>query len=129
MVRVSERASSGMWGEVELTEGNLNAKNMHFYMRGFLHRFPVDLIGGSNKSKAAPRTAVLDWGGGSYVDTDIDGGKEFFRARGWVRSFFAANRAQPGDIVRVEETGPYSYRISLRKKGAPAPAPSASAAA
>lgn len=113
--RVSEGATSGMWGEVEITEGNLNPRNSHFYMRGFIRRFPSDLIGGSNESKSAPRKAIVDWGGPSLVETDIDGEKEFFRARGWVRHFFANNGAAAGDIVRVEETAPYRYRVTLRK--------------
>lgn len=115
--RVSERAKSGVWGEVEITEANLKPTNSHFYMGGFIHRFPPDLVGGSNKSYAAARSAVVDWGGPAPIETDIDGQKEFFRARGWVRQFFASNGAQPGDIVRVEETAPYRYRVSLLKKG------------
>ncbi|MEJ8570769.1 hypothetical protein [Microbaculum marinum] len=113
--RVSENAMSGMWGEVEITQGNLNPPNNHFYMRGFLHRFPADLIGGSNRSKAAVRSALVDWGGPSPVETDIDGTKAFFRKRAWVRRFFAANDAVAGDIVRVEETSPYRYRVRLLK--------------
>ncbi|MGC2777613.1 MAG: hypothetical protein WA418_18460 [Bradyrhizobium sp.] len=115
--KVSARAKSGVWGEVEITQGNLNPKNSHFYMKGFLGRFPSDLIGGSSAAKAAPCSALVDWGGPAPVETDIDGKKEFFRKRGWVRQFFAKNGALPGDIVRVEETAPYHYRVSLRKKG------------
>lgn len=106
---------SGMWAEVEITEGNL--KNDHFYMRGFLDRFPADVIGGSNASKAARATALVDWGDATLVETDIDGeDKHFFRKRGWVRQFFERNSAMPGDYVRVEETAPHSYRVSLIKK-------------
>ena len=106
---------SGMWGETTLTQGNID--NHHFYMRNFVHRFPDDLIGGSNKAQAAPRTALVDWGGPAPVETDIDGQKLFFRRRGWVRRFFADNGAEAGDVVRVEETGPYCYRVSLVGKG------------
>lgn len=115
--RMSEGAggpSSGMWGETEITEGNI--RHNHFYMRSFIHRFPSDLIGGSNKREAAPRSALVDWGGPVPVETDIDGEKQFFRARGWVRRFFEANDAKAGDTVRVEETAPYRYRVSLRKR-------------
>lgn len=115
--RVSHEAKSGMWGEVEITEGNLNAKNKHFYMRSFLERFPADLIGGSNAAKAAPRNALIDWGGASLVETDIDGeDKKFFRKRGWVRELYEREKAEPGDWVRVEETAPYRYRVTIIKK-------------
>lgn len=108
--------SAAMLGETELTPGNL--KNDHFYLRSFVHRFPADLIGGSNKRKVADRVALVDWGGG-VIETDIDGSpsKQFFRRRSWVRQFFADNDAEPGDRVRVEETAPYRYRVTLRKAG------------
>jgi hypothetical protein len=63
------------------------------------------------------RTAIVDWGGPSPVQTDIDGEKKFFRKRSWVRRFFADNDAEPGDRVRVEETAPYHYRVRLLKRG------------
>ncbi len=116
---VSRNATSGMWGEVEITAGNI--KNSHFYMRKFINRFPPDIIGGSSDSKQASQKAVIDWGGPATVETDIDGeDKKFFRKRGWVREFFAKNGAAAGDVVRVEETAPYHYKVTLRKAGTPA---------
>lgn len=100
-------------GEVEITQGNLD--NNHIYLRSFFDRFPEDAVGGSNRHQKAVREVVVDWGGGAPVRTDLDGSKRFFRARGWVRSFFEQNGAQAGDYVLVEETGPYSYRVRLRK--------------
>lgn len=118
--RVSENARTGFWGEVELTGPNLNPKNSHFYLRGFLDRFPRDLLGGTSEADRAPKTAIVDWGGPATVETDIDGeDKKFFRKRGWVREFFEANKAEPGDWVRVEQREPYRYRVTLLKKGAP----------
>jgi hypothetical protein len=116
MSSIQQTSTSGMWGEVQITAGNI--KNNHFYLRSFINHFPADLIGGSNRSNTAQRTAVIDWGGPTEVETDIDGEKQFFRARAWIARFYADNAAAPGDRVRVEETGPYSYRVSLRKKGA-----------
>lgn len=113
--RVSHDAKSGIWGEVELTQENL--KNSHFYLRAFIDRFPADLIGGSNTSKAAPAIALIDWGRSSLVETDIDGeDKKFFRKRGWVRELFEREKAEPGDRVRVEETAPHLYRVTIIKK-------------
>lgn len=111
--------ASAMLGETELTKGNTNPKNSHFYMRAFIHRFPTDLVGGSNESLSAQKRALVDWGGPSAIETDIDGEKKFFRKRSWVKQFFADNDAEPGDRVRVEETAPYRYRVSLHKKGRP----------
>jgi hypothetical protein len=96
-----------------LTEGNI--RHNHFYLRGSIQRFPADLIGGSNKAEKASKEAIIDWGGPSPAMTDIDGGKQFFRGRGWIKQFFESNGARPGDWVLVEETGPYRYTISLKR--------------
>lgn len=102
-------------GQVEITHGNLD--NNHIYLRSFFDRFPKDAVGGSNRHEKAAREVVVDWGGGAPVHTDLDGSKRFFRARGWIRNFFELNGAEAGDRVLVEETGPYSYRVRLRKAG------------
>lgn len=99
---------------IEITEANL--KHNHFYLRPHVHKFPDDVIGGSNKSKLARRVVKLDWGGPAPAETDIDGeDKKFFRARGWVGAFFKLNDAQPGDFVVVERVDPYRYQVRLRK--------------
>jgi hypothetical protein len=100
----------------ELTEGNI--KNNHFYLSSFIDKFPADAIGGSNAAQKAPREVVVDWGGETPVMTDIDGKKKFFRARSWIRSFFERTAACAGDVVCVEQTGPYAYRVSLEKRNA-----------
>lgn len=98
--------------EVEITAGNLD--HNHFYIRPYLDRFPDDVIGGSNKSKMAKKEVTIDWGGPEPVKTDIDGEKhKFFRARGWIGRFYKLNGAKPGDKVRIEETAPYRYSVSL----------------
>jgi hypothetical protein len=99
--------------QTQLTDGNI--KNSHFYLRGQIHRFPSELVGGSNKSEKAAREAFIEWGGPILVVTDIDGEKQFFRARGWIKQFFEMTDACAGDHVLVEEAGPYRYRVSLRK--------------
>lgn len=99
--------------QTRLTEGEI--KNNHFHLTGYLDRFPDDLIGGSNRHERAPKEASIDWGGGVDMRTDIDGEKQFFRGRGWIRQFFEKTGAEPGDWVLVEETGPYRYKVSLKK--------------
>lgn len=113
---VSARPSSAgdyLIAQTQLTEGNI--KNNHFYLRGHVHRFPDDLIGGSNRHEKATKQASIDWGGGADTLTDIDGEKLFFRGRGWIRQFFELTGAEAGDWVLVEETGSYRYKISLKK--------------
>lgn len=106
--------SSKLICEVEITQGNLD--NDHFYLRDHLHLFPDAIIGGSNVSKIARKEARIDWGGPELALTDIDGERhKFFRRRGWIKRFYQLNRAKPGDLVSVEETGPLSYRVRMRR--------------
>ena len=102
-------------GEIEINDANL--RNDHFYLRPLIDKFPGDVIGGSNKATAAPREVAIDWGGPEPVSTDIDGGKKFFRARGWIGAFYKLYHAEAGDFVVIEETAPYRYRVSLKKSG------------
>lgn len=98
-------------GEATITEGNL--KNNHFYLRSFLHKFPGDAIGGSNKAAKAMCEVSVEWGGMEPVKTDIDGEKMFFRSRGWIGAFFKQNDAQAGDRVQVFMLAPYRYLVRL----------------
>jgi len=102
-------------GETQITQGNID--NNHFYLRNFIERFPSDLVGGSNKSESARRTASIHWDGGDPITTDIDGSKKFFRSRGWIRDFFRLNKVAAGDKVVVDELAPYQYRVTHRKVG------------
>lgn len=103
-------------GEIQIEINEANLRNNHFYLRPHVHKFPDDVIGGSNKSKLAKRVVKLDWGGPTPAETDIDGeDKKFFRARGWVGAFFKLNGAEPGDFVVVERVEPYRYQVRLRK--------------
>ncbi|OJW75728.1 MAG: hypothetical protein BGO57_14725 [Sphingomonadales bacterium 63-6] len=114
-VAASRVATGRVIGEVEITDGNLT--NSHIYLRSFFDRFPADAIGGSNKATRAKRDLTIDWGGGEPVQTDLDGQKKFFRARGWIGAFYQLHRARTGDRVVVEEVAPYRYRVSLRRYG------------
>lgn len=102
-------------GEVEITEGNIT--NNHIYLRSFFDRFPADAIGGSNKATRAKRDLTIEWGGAKPVQTDLDGQKKFFRARGWIGAFYQLHRARAGDRVLIEEIATYRYRVSLKKSG------------
>lgn len=97
-------------GRSRLTGGNV--RNNRISLSRILNAFPQDVIGGKNKSEAAPRQIEIDWGGPQPVLTDIDGSKSIFRGRGWVRRFFAASGAQEGDYVVITQTA--SYKVSLQ---------------
>jgi hypothetical protein len=109
----SQPESQLVLGTTELTQGNID--NSHIYLREFFDRFPGDAVGGSNRSQKANRNILVDWGGTSLVETDLDGTKRLFRARGWIKRFLEMNAADAGDSVLVEQTGPYSYRVRLEK--------------
>jgi DNA polymerase-3 subunit epsilon len=100
-------------GMVKITQGNID--HNHIYLRSFFEKFPADAIGGSNRASAAQREIAVEWGGDAVVITDLDGAKQFFRKRGWIREFFARNGAKAGESVAVEQTGPYSYRVSMSR--------------
>ena len=112
----SHRTAARAIGTTEITQGNID--NDHIYLRTFFDKFPADAIGGSNRASAAQREISVDWGGGTVVMTDLDGAKRFFRKRGWIREFFARQGAQAGDMVMVEEIGPYRYRVVLHRRAA-----------
>lgn len=103
-------------GLTEITQGNID--NHHIYLRGFFDKFPADAIGGSNRASAAKREIAVDWGGETVVMTDLDGAKRFFRKRGWIREFFARYGVRAGDMVMVEETAAYCYRVILQRRAA-----------
>ncbi|MES2916634.1 MAG: 3'-5' exonuclease [Pseudomonadota bacterium] len=105
------RRSSVPIGTTVITQGNID--HDHIYLRGFFDRFPADVIGGSNRSSAARREIAVDWGGGTVVMTDLDGVKQLFRKRGWIREFFEQHAVRAGDEVAVEEVAPYHYRLRL----------------
>lgn len=97
-------------GRSVLSGGNI--RNNHIKLAPLMHAFPRDVIGGSNKTQVAPRRLEIHWGGPEPVMTDIDGTKSIFRARGWVRRFFAASGARANDNVVFTETA--AYRIHVR---------------
>ena len=103
------QAQGALIGETVLTAGNID--NNHINLRSFAHKFPADVMGGSNKAQRAPREVTVEWGGPEPVSTDVDKRKGFFRSRGWVSSFFKLNEARVGDRVQVFKSNDYAYRV------------------
>lgn len=100
-------------GQSVLSGGNI--RNNHIKLSPLMRSFPSEVFGGSNKTEVAPRHLEIDWGGPVTVKTDIDRTKSIFRARGWVRRFFATSEAREGDIVVFTETGPYRISVHLER--------------
>ena len=49
----------------------------------------------------------------TFVKTPAGTWKGIIRKRGWIREFFALHRVTAGDVVAVEEVGPYQYRLTV----------------
>jgi hypothetical protein len=95
---------------IPLTQGNLN--NSHVYLRGHLGFFPADAIGAANVLDGEGALLTVHFAGlPEAVETDIAGGKDFFRRRGPWRKFFAHHGLQPGDSVAIERLSAYEYRV------------------
>lgn len=95
---------------IPLTQGNLN--NSHVSLRGHLDFFPTDAIGPANARDGQGALLTVHFTGLSEaVETDIAGGKNFFRRRGPWRKFFAHHGLQPGDSVAIERLSAYAYRV------------------
>jgi DNA polymerase-3 subunit epsilon len=101
-------------GTTVITQGNID--NCHIYLRDFFHKFPDQVIGGSNKSSAAPFEVLVEWGGATEVSTDLDGTKKFFRKRRWIRNFFEMHQVVAGSVVSVDEIGHFRYRLTVQAR-------------
>jgi len=93
-----------------LTVTQANLENSHVYLTSCIGMFPADVLGGANRSEAAPRTVRIECGS-MVVETDIRQ-RRYFRQRAWLRRFFKENGVVAGDRILLEQMGPYSYRIS-----------------
>jgi hypothetical protein len=108
--------------EVTLTEGNFGkeGRNNHIYIDTFARHLPRDIVGGSTSKTAALKSIVLEYDGrrcSTDIPTDKRTGKPrpFFRARAFIRSFFAHVGARPGDIVVFDLISPYHLKMSLKR--------------
>lgn len=102
-------------GEVTLTAANIKKENCHIYITPFKHMLPKDIFGGTSKADLAPRRAILHYGNALPIESDVPCDKNMFRDRAGAREFLARSGARAGDIVRFEESAPYTYHISLVK--------------
>jgi hypothetical protein len=97
---------------IPLTGGNI--RNGHFYLRAAQHLIPRDAIGGSNRSSPG-RPITVRFSTGELAETDVDGEKMIFRARGPVRSFINQAGAREGDEVLIRRQGDRDFHVSLAR--------------
>ncbi|TPE47164.1 ASCH domain-containing protein [Amaricoccus solimangrovi] len=109
----SRAGQAVLLGETVVTAGNLN--NGHIYLRPFLHRFPIDLVGGRDQHPQVMSHVEAD--GMPPTSTDICPRHRFFRDRSWTRAFLTYSDAEPGDVVQVHELAPYRYKVSIGRMG------------
>ncbi len=96
------------FGIVTITKGMIN--HNYLSVTPVLDLFPNSAMGGSSCSKRGSLLEIYD-GTEEPISTDIDGVKGILRNRRWTRIFFERYRLEPGDKVRIEETGPSRYRV------------------
>lgn len=102
-----------------LTAGNL--RQGHIYVRAHLDFFPTDCIGpakSSGKKRTRPIEISLEGSDKvNYTGIGINArtGKPRHHLRGgrWLRSFFEANRAKPGDFVVLTREENRRYRLAI----------------
>jgi predicted RNase H-like HicB family nuclease len=95
---------------ITLTAGSI--RNAYLPLVGLIEGFfPPDAVGGRSKQHAARRVVRLSVGLDRVVETDIDGGKQVFRRRDWVKPFIKAHGLRSGDRVVIEELAAYRYHV------------------
>jgi hypothetical protein len=92
------------------TQGSLN--NTYISVREIMDFFEPDTIGGNNKQTKAARKLVVEWGGQSGMETDIDGHHRSLRSRTLVSRFMRDSGLVAGDQVEIRRLAPYRYRLT-----------------
>lgn len=96
---------------VELTEANI--RYGHIYIRGALHLFPDDAVGGQNRSSGTGKPIIVTFTPGRTITTDIEGRGRFIRDRSATPDFLARSGARAGDKVRIVRTGERAFEFTL----------------
>jgi hypothetical protein len=88
--------------------------NAYIRLTDHLDLFDEACIGGSSYASRAAKLIELDWGGSEPAITDIDGTKQIFRSRAWVKPFFELFQLKAGDELLLEKLGPSQFRLRPR---------------
>lgn len=98
---------------ISVTEGNL--RNGHLYLSGHFDFFPEESCGAGNAKVGLGAAVELRLDGFSrpiHTDLACRGGQRYiFRKRAWVSKFFARHEIRPGDVIAIERTDQFQYRI------------------
>ncbi len=100
---------------ISIKRGNL--RNGHIYVSGHHDFFPKACYGSPNKKDGVGRLLTLDVDGlPKPIETDIATGgsngtpRNFFRNRSWGK-FFEKHEICEGDVIAIERTGEFTYRV------------------
>lgn len=99
-----------------ITGGSL--RNKYIRLGECIGALPEDVIGGANKSEAAPRELTVYWGGPNPARTDIAGDKKIFRDRSIMRKFIETAGVREGDCIVLSLSDPYTVHMSLERSDA-----------
>jgi len=101
------------WEEITLGNGNVNQG--HFYLPKGTTLFPPDSWGGNNKTKMGTQFSVTFSGTAETTKTDIDGKKLLLReTRGESKRFIAHHKLKPGDKVFIHKKGERDFLVATR---------------
>jgi hypothetical protein len=72
-----------------------------------------EIFGGDTKREPAKQLALVQYGGLPPIRDDIAGKHKFFRSRSQavVTRFLDDHDLKPGDMIKLERLGPFSYRF------------------
>ena len=95
-----------------------NLRHNHIYLSGHHDFFPDKCYGAPSKNRGLGRLLTLYVEGLSEpVQTDIatqrsnGNPRNFFRNRSWAGRFFKKHEIREGDVIAIERTGDFTYRI------------------
>ncbi len=99
---------------VEPKQEGLNNGNIQ--LTKIIDFFPIDSIGANNKVLGVGKMLTIQYKtGGRYKSflTDIDGGHNFFRARGidGTKGLISDLDIKGGDTIKIIKVSPYVYEI------------------
>ena len=99
--------------KIEINQANI--EHNHFYLSSCINFFPIDAIGGSNKSENAGKEIRISLPVGEDVFTDIAGDKKIFRKRAWIGKLYKHSNAVAFDQITMTWIAPYHLKVEIIK--------------
>lgn len=91
-----------------------NKKRTYIRLTKVLDWLEPEIFGGDTDRELATKLALVQYGSLPPISDDIAGKHKFFRRRSQfvVTRFLDDHGLQPGDMIKLERLGPYSYRFT-----------------